>query len=157
MRLLRSRAHLLVIGGEDGNSELKKAKRIASNLGIADRVTFLGAQPQAILPYYYSAAEVCVLPSRYESFGLVVLEAMACGTPVIASRVGGIPEVVDEGETGFLITPGDEEEIADKIDWLMEDERRRSRMSLQARERAKEFGWDRVARKVASVYDGYAS
>lgn len=157
MRRLDSAAHLLIIGGEDGNSELQSLRKMTGKLGITDKVSFLRAKPQTILPYYYSAAEMCILPSRYESFGLVTLEAMACGTPVIASRVGGIPEVVEDGKTGFLITPGDEKEIADRIDCLLRDERLRNFMVSQARKRARKFSWKSVADKVSSVYEAYAN
>ena len=77
-----------------------------------DTVTFLGAQPQNVLPQYFSAAEACVLPSRYESFGMVALEAMACGTPVIVTTAGGISSLIEDGQTGFLVPEEDETLLA---------------------------------------------
>ncbi len=82
---------------------------LARSLGLDDIVLFLGRRGQNTLPYYYSAAEVVVMPSHYESFGMVALEAMACGTPVIASRVGGLAHLVKDGETGFFVPAQDPE------------------------------------------------
>ena len=157
MRMLQFQVHLLIIGGENGSRELQSLKKMTGKLGITNRVSFLEAKPQTVLSYYYSAAEICILPSRYESFGLVALESMACGTPVIASRVGGIPEVVEHGKTGFLITPGDEKEIAGGIEYLLKDEKLRNSMALQAHKRAKGFSWKSVADKVSSIYRTYAN
>ncbi|MCD5383923.1 glycosyltransferase [candidate division WOR-3 bacterium] len=152
MTLLDSTVHLLVIGGGERESEFERLKKRADRLGITDRVSFLGAKPQSLLPYYYSSAEVCILPSSYESFGLVLLEAMACGTPVIASRVGGIPEVVEDGRTGFLVPPGDDGGLAHRIDQLLEDEELRNLFSQRGSKRAIEFNWDSVADRVAIRY-----
>lgn len=157
MRILHSQAHLLIIGGEDGSRELQSLKKMAGKLGITNKVSFLEAKPQTILSYYYSAAEMFILPSIYESFGLVALESMACGTPVIASRVGGIPEIVEHGKTGFLITAGDEKEMAGRIECLLKNNRLSNSMALQAHSRAREFSWKSVADRVSSIYRAYAN
>ncbi len=98
---------LLVIGGDahhpsyPRDSEMHKLRQLATRLGLSDMVTFLGPQKQELLPFFYAAAEMCVLPSRYESFGMVALEAMACGRPVIASHVGGLPSFIQEQTNRF--------------------------------------------------------
>jgi D-inositol-3-phosphate glycosyltransferase len=106
---------LLVVGGEadepTNGHETSLRRRIAA-LGLGESVRFVGPQPQSVLPLYYAAADVTVLPSYYESFGMVALEAMACGSPVIASRVGGLVTTVRDGVTGFLVPDGDVEALA---------------------------------------------
>jgi len=104
--------HLAIIGGdpaaspEEMNTEMARLQKLCADLGLDQSVVFLGMRDQDKLPYYYSAAEVVVMPSHYESFGMVALEAMACGTPVIASEVGGLGYLVRDGETGFNPRPG---------------------------------------------------
>ncbi len=120
---------------------------------LEDIVMLQGAQLQEILPYYYSSADVCVLPSFYESFGLVSLEAMACGTPMIASRVGGLPFVIEDGKTGFLVPVGDSTILAEKIAQLLTDSRLRSAFATKAVEMAGNYGWDHVDRLMAKLYD----
>ena len=95
---------LVVIGGDDdGEAEVERLQRLSHKLHIQDSVTFAGPVRQEELPSYYSAAHVCVLPSYYESFGLVALESLACGTPVVAAGVGGIESIVRQGETGYVV------------------------------------------------------
>lgn len=157
MCLVCPKAHLIIIGGEKSDRSLQRLKEMARSLRITNRITFLEAKQQNILPYYYSAARACVLPSSYESFGLVALESMACGTPVIASRVGGMPEVVEDGKTGFLVTAGNEHEIAEKIERILTNRETERSMSSQARCRAREFSWEKVAEKISATYKAYAS
>lgn len=140
-------------GGNVANGEMKKLQGLTSQLGLDSMVTFLGPQPQEILPYFYSAAEVCVLPSRYESFGMVALEAMACGTPVIASRVGGLNYTVRDGQTGYLIAEGNAVALADKIGLLLQDNALRSLMGRQGARHAKKYSWKNIAHQIISVYN----
>jgi D-inositol-3-phosphate glycosyltransferase len=125
---------------------------LASHLGIADRVTFLGAVDHERLPYYYSAADVCVVPSFYESFGLVALEAMACGTPVVASRVGGLASTIRDGETGYLIPWRCPEPFAERIEVLLANKELRDAFGRASRDLAARYRWSNVAESVLDIY-----
>lgn len=126
-----SQTRLVMVG--DG-SERTNAEHRARCLGVADKCSFVGKQPKIV--EYLSAAGVLLLPSEQESFGLAALEAMACEVPVIASRVGGIPEVVTDGETGFLSAVGDVTKMAEDAARLLADEKLRRQMGKRARESA---------------------
>jgi D-inositol-3-phosphate glycosyltransferase len=149
---------LLVIGGDGNhplyprNSEMHKLRQLTTRLDLGDMVAFLGPQKQELLPFFYAAAEMCVLPSRYESFGMVALEAMACGRPVIASHVGGLPSFIQDKATGFLVPGGNETLLAEKILTLLNDAPLRTRMGKEARQKAKEFSWQKIARQMISLY-----
>jgi len=107
---------LVVIGGDEHcQTEVERLKDLSRSLKIQESVTFLGLVKQEILPFFYSAANLCVVPSHYESFGLVVLESLACGTPVVATRVGGAESVIRHGETGYVVRNNDSCHLADKI------------------------------------------
>jgi D-inositol-3-phosphate glycosyltransferase len=123
-------------------------------MGLRERVAFWGAQRQDWLPYFYAAAQALVLPSRYESFGMVALEAMACGTPVIASRVGGLQFTVQDEESGLLFPEGDWRSLAECIREALENHPLRQRMVASALARVKEFSWPRIARQVLAFYRG---
>jgi D-inositol-3-phosphate glycosyltransferase len=125
---------------------------LTKSLQLDDTVTFLGAQPQDVLPYYYSAAEACVLPSRYESFGMVALEAMACGTPVIVTTAGGISSIIKDGQTGFLVPGEDETALAQSILSLVYNNPPKKHLSTNVRNRAMEFTWNTIANQVYSLY-----
>ena len=144
---------LVVVGGEKGGHDDTRAlRRLAGELGVSDRVEFRGQQPQDALPDYYRAADLCLMPSRYESFGMVALEAMASGIPVVASRVGGLAVTVQDGVTGLLVPEGDFEALARAVGSLLRDERRRHGLGLQAVEWARRFGWPCIARQVVELY-----
>ena len=152
-----SNTRLLIVGGDrEGDRELTRLKSVAARLGVRDAVTFVGAVDQTELPTYYSAADVFVLPSYYESFGLVALEAMACGIPVISSRVGGPRTFVTEGETGFLIPWRNPEPYANRLDLLVENPALRESMDRAARAKASAMGWDKVANSVLDLYSSLA-
>jgi D-inositol-3-phosphate glycosyltransferase len=150
---------LAVIGGdEDDNGAgfpeaLECLDKLKNEAGLHDLVAFLGSRAQDTLAFYYSAAEVCVVPSRYESFGLVALEAMACGTPVIASRVGGLRHTVEDGVTGFLVPASDEDALAEKLRVILQDHEQRERLGANARRRAKQYTWEVVARRIRNLYE----
>ena len=147
-----------IVGGDAGekaeaiNVEMERLRALREELGISDLVTFLGAQAQDTLPCYYSAADVLVMPSHYESFGMVALEAMACGTPVIASKVGGLSFTVQDGITGFHVPERDPEALAEKISLLLKDHDLRSRLGAQAVQWARRYSWSKVAGKIVSLY-----
>lgn len=150
--------YLAIIGGdpeghpERETEEMDRLQALCKTLGLDDIVLFLGKRGQDTLPYYYSAAEVVVMPSHYESFGMVALEAMACGTPVIASRVGGLAYLVREGETGFFVPAQDPEALAEKLRLMFVDHEMRARMGTQAVAYAQSFHWEAIADQIAAVY-----
>lgn len=145
---------VLVIGGDSStpDGEMAHLRDLASELGIAERVKFLGAVEHERLPMFYSAADVCVVPSFYESFGLVALESMACGTPVVASRVGGLAGFVRDGETGYLIPWRCPEPFAERIELLLENEDLRRAFGQSSREAVERYRWGNVAEAVIALY-----
>jgi len=111
---------LIVIGGDArSRDEVEKLKRICQELKIGDAVTFMELVKQEKLPYFYSAADICVIPSYYESFGLVALESLACGTPVVTTRVGDMENIIHQGETGYVVEDNAPQLLADKISLLL--------------------------------------
>ena len=148
----------LIIGGRwrAGESDGKERDRIGSiveELGLNDITSFPGGLSRDILPAYYAAADVCVVPSHYEPLGLVALEAMACGTPVIASDVGGLKYTVVPQETGLLAPPKNEAVFADAIDRLLGDSLWRQQLGHTARQRVETyFSWDRIASQLSQLY-----
>jgi D-inositol-3-phosphate glycosyltransferase len=150
---------VIIVGGAPGagvekvHAELARLESLRAELGIQDLVTFQGAEDQDRLIYYYSAADLVVMPSHYESFGMVALEAMACGTPVVASKVGGLAYNVRDGETGFLVPHRDPEALAAKIRLLLCDGQLREQMSGQALRWAQQYGWPTVADQLLQLYE----
>ncbi|OGO43028.1 MAG: hypothetical protein A2Z05_05180 [Chloroflexi bacterium RBG_16_60_22] len=137
---------LVIIGGDEySRNEVEKLRKLAAGLGIADRVTFQGIVKQDRLPYFYSAADVCVVPSYYESFGLVALESLACGTPVVASDVGDLRNIIRPGETGYVVSENTPAALADRIARLLSRPPRDTDAALAIRESVKSFGWASIA------------
>lgn len=148
-----SDAHLVIVGGSGENdAEVQRLQTLAAELGISDRITFTGSMQQEHLPAFYSAADMFVFPSYYESFGLAPLEAMACGTPVIASRVGGLKTFIDHGETGYLIPWRCPEPFAQYIDTLLANPVLTQTMGAAARRKALGMGWCRTADTMLNCY-----
>ncbi len=151
--------HLAIIGGEpeasplDMSAEMTKLQQLCDDLGLDQSVVFLGKRRQDTLPYYYSAAEVVVMPSHYESFGMVALEAMACGTPVIASDVGGLGFLVQDGVTGFTVPNGEPDLLCDRLNLLLGDSDLRAKMGRSAAEYAQDYSWERIARRIMDIYE----
>ena len=144
---------LLIVGGDDKDERRKaELRRLAADLGIGERVTFRDAVPHEELPLYYSAADVCVVPSYYESFGLVALEAMACGLPVVASRVGGLVETVQDARTGYLVPWRCPEPFAERLELLLHSEPLRRGLGRAGRAAAQQFSWANVGPRVEDVY-----
>jgi D-inositol-3-phosphate glycosyltransferase len=144
---------VLVVGGDGrASDELDRLKGLSDRLGIAARVTFTGPVGHDVLPLYYNAADVCIVPSYYESFGLVALEAMACGTPVVASHVGGLSVTVRDGETGYLVEQHSPQPFADRVAALLADDELRRSFGRSASEAAGGFSWPRVADAIELLY-----
>jgi D-inositol-3-phosphate glycosyltransferase len=139
--------------GQQANEEMARLHALRSALGLDDVIAFLGARDQDALQYYYAAAEVLVMPSHYESFGMVALEAMACGTPVIASDVGGLSTLVQHNKTGLRVRANDSSELARAIERLLDDDALRRRMGQAAACYAEGFSWQKVVDLLLSVYD----
>jgi D-inositol-3-phosphate glycosyltransferase len=149
---------LVVIGGDLEEHDGKESKdmhllnQLRDEYGLKDMVTFLGKKSQDSLPYYYSAAEMVIMPSHYESFGMVALEAMACGTPVIASLVGGLIHLVEDGVTGYHIPVDDPIALSERISGLLQDKALRYRMGHDAFAFAKKFDWEDITERMIQLY-----
>jgi len=164
--LVHTAAHLeipqgvrvLVVGGDDGqNQEVERLRQLAQDLDVAEVVDFVGQVDQEELPVYYSAADVCVVPSFYESFGLAALESMACGTPVVASRVGGLSTIIQHGHTGYLKSWRCPEAFANSLEMITSSKSLLESMGQAARRRAEGMGWDQVASAMAAHYESLAT
>jgi glycosyltransferase involved in cell wall biosynthesis len=153
-------ARLLVVGGESDEPdpkltpELGRLQEIARQEGVFDRVTFVGRRGRETLKYYYSAADVFVTVPWYEPFGITPVEAMACGTPVIGSNVGGIKYTVRDNETGYLIPLNDPDALGERLAHLYKHPKLMGVLSRQAIRRANDlFTWQKVTASVAAVYE----
>jgi D-inositol-3-phosphate glycosyltransferase len=150
--------YLIVIGGDPDSDEQKmtaemaRLKQLCGELNICDMILFIGKRSQDILPYYYSAAELLVMPSHYESFGMVALESMACGTPVVASRVGGLAYLVQDGINGYSVPDGDIETLSDQITLLLREPAHRQMLGRQAVAYAQDYAWEKIARRMSDLY-----
>ena len=146
---------LAVVGGPSGaghGEEVVRLMELASALDVAERVMLFPPQPQVRLADFYAAADVVLVPSRSESFGLVALEAQACGTPVVAASVGGLRYVVEDGVDGFLVTGHDPSDHADRMLQVLNDPMAAGRMGERAARRALRFTWDATADEVLGQY-----
>jgi D-inositol-3-phosphate glycosyltransferase len=135
------------------DDEMVRLQELREALGIGDIVTFMGAKDQDTLQYYYAAAEMVVMPSDYESFGMVALEAMACGTPVIASDVGGLAFLVRHERTGYRVPARDPAALAVRITQLLADEALRRRIGQRAACWAESYAWPRIADRIETLYE----
>ena len=144
---------LALVGGPSGPaSNLGELRALAEALGIGDSVHFLAPRPHEELPQVYAAADVLLMPSRSESFGLVALEAQACGLPVVASAVGGLPYVVPDGKSGFLVPGHDPAMYAGRVLEILSDPQLAARLSRTAVRQAGGFPWESTASRTLSVY-----
>lgn len=151
----RRDARLVVVGGAsgpDGEREVARVNGLVADLGLTGRVDFVPPQPHHMLSTYYRAADLVVVPSRSESFGLVALEAAACGVPVVASAVGGLLTLVDHGHTGYLVPDRDPAEFAGYVDRLLEDPLLAARLGAHGAERALRYTWSFAAARLRRVY-----
>ena len=143
---------VLVIGGSKQDREFNNAQKLVNALEVADKIDLLGTLEHELLPLYYQAADVCVVPSYYESFGLVALESMACGTPVVASRVGGLQAVVKDNQSGYLVPWHCPDAFAGRLEILLTSDSLRKSLGKQARELAKRLSWKATASSIVDVY-----
>jgi glycogen(starch) synthase len=146
---MREAASLVVVG--DG-PERDHVARLVRQSPVAGRITTTGFVEHAAVPGVLASLDVLVLPSAYEEMGSVLVEAMASGLPVVASDVGGIPEVVRDGETGLLVPPGNVAALAGALDRVVADPDLRARLAAGARARSRDYGWPHLAGRVAGVY-----
>lgn len=150
--------HVQIVGGDRSEeleimgTEMARLRGLARELGVQDHVEFLGSRRQAELPDYYGAADVVVMPSYSESFGMVALEAMACGRPVIASRVGGLAYLVKDGNTGFHVQEGDPAELESRLAALLSNPQLLETMGRAARQEAEKYSWERAAGEINKLY-----
>lgn len=145
---------LLIIG--DG-SERKNLEDLAKKLELEEKVKFLGEIPNEKVPEYLAMADCFVLPSLKEGFGIAVLEAMAAGLPVVASKVGGILDIVEDGKTGLLVEPGNPEEIAQAINKIYQNSALREQLINNAMAVLKYYDWENISERVFKIYENYFS
>jgi D-inositol-3-phosphate glycosyltransferase len=148
-----------IVGGDPNdlsaeNGEMERLKALRANLGLEQVVAFLGAKDQTSLTGYYSAAEALIMPSDYESFGMVALEAMACGTPVIASEVGGLAFLVSDGANGYHVPVREPGALAERIERLLTTPGERDRLAAGAIETAQAYSWEAIADRLLKVFEG---
>jgi D-inositol-3-phosphate glycosyltransferase len=153
-------SRLVVVGGPsglEGFGALQQAEDRAHELGVADRVRWVKPQPHHRIGAYYRAANVCIVPSRSESFGLVALEAASCGLPVVAADVGGLAEVIDHGSTGFLVRDRKASHYAAFVDQILSDPELAYGLSIKAAARAEDFSWSAAAARLRRLYGDITS
>jgi D-inositol-3-phosphate glycosyltransferase len=149
---------LTIIGGDPEagpemiSAEMARLQNLSSQLGLSELVIFLGKQDQDHLAYYYSAAEVVIVPSHYESFGMVALEAMACGTPVVASQVGGLGFLVQDGITGFVVPDGEPDALSERLYRLICEPDLRKKLGEQASRFAQSYAWQNITSQIITLY-----
>ena len=136
---------------------MQRLHALVDDLGVRDQVRFIEAQPHHALSTYYRAADVCLVPSRAESFGLVALEAAACGVPVVAAAVGGLRTLVEHGETGFLIDSRDPQVYAEHIEAVLASPSYARTLSRNATTLASGYTWSITAARLRRLYGDLAS
>jgi D-inositol-3-phosphate glycosyltransferase len=151
----RNGTRLLIIGGdEQSRCEIEHLRKLARRLKLADAVTFWGIVDHERLPFFYSAADVCVIPSYYESFGLVALESIACGTPVVTTSVGNLKSIIQPGENGYVVPDNDPRHLADKIALVLSRPVAETGSAPAIRQSVAKFSWANVARAVIKDCQG---
>ncbi len=142
---------LVIIGGDENSQyEIERLQRVSSDLHIQDSVTFLGLIKHEQLPCFYSTADACVIPSYYESFGLVALESLACGTPVVATDVGDLKSIIRQGETGYVVIDNTPRRLANRIALLLSKPNYDTRSALSIRASVSRFSWQNIAEAVTN-------
>jgi len=157
---LRSNVCLTVVGGalDPGDDapeteKIQELRRLVHQHRMEANVNFVGSLEQEQLAVYYAAADICAVPSLTESFGLVALEAMACGTPVVGTRVGGLQTLIEHGESGLLVPAGDYQALAQAMAQVLSDDRLRMHLAHGARDRAEHYTWTGAGERISALYD----
>ena len=150
---MRQQATLLLVGGDDRDPERSRLLALAEELGVAERVRMVDAVPHEQLTTFYRAADLLTIASHYESFGLVAVEALATGTPVIAPAVGGLPVIVHDHVNGALLPERTAQSFAARIDAILGDPAESARLHAQARPSVRHFGWHTISGQIISLYD----
>ena len=149
---------MIVVGADvNGDREMDRVRQLAREKDLEDKIDFVGQVDHDDLPLYYNAADVCVVPSYYESFGLVALESMACGTPVVATRVGGLSTIIHHGRTGYLKSWRCPEAFANSVEMIISSNGLQQSMGEAARKRAEGMGWDNAAALISVEYSALSS
>lgn len=151
--MMEEDAQIVIVGGKlTGDPYLQQLRALSAELKLSSRIRFLGARPQQELPMIYSAANITAMPSYHESFGMAAVESLACGTPVVATRAGGLTTVVRHGETGYLVPrcPGF---FAERLDTLLREPTLLEQMCRSARPSILQFSWKSVASQMSDLYD----
>lgn len=152
-RLENAGLRLVIIGGEDDDDAgLRRLKELTGELNLTDRITFYGLVKNSEMPLFYNAADVTVIPSYYESFGLVALESLACGTPVVATDVGDMRNIIRQGETGYVVPDNDPGELADKIGMVLSNSSDSFQSALAIRESVRRFDWSNIAAVISREF-----
>jgi glycosyltransferase involved in cell wall biosynthesis len=143
-----------IISGKGQSDEMKKLVSHATRLGVKDNIIFTGYFPDRKLPRLYQAADIFAFSTFYENLPFAVLEALSTGLPVVTTRVGGIPEMIEDGRNGFLVQPFNSRELSNRILYLLEHPNAASEIAFQARKVIEErFDWRLIVKKVLKVYD----
>ena len=153
-------ATLVIVGGasgQEGSIYESEIRNLANNLPVGKKVVFISPQPHHILSTYYRAAEIVIVPSRSESFGLVALEAAACGVPVVASSVGGLQNLVEDEKTGLLIKGWNPAEYAKAIDYLLSNPFKSTEIAMNAVDKAQTYTWGQTAGRLQEIYQSVLS
>lgn len=155
MKIIRQKnedARLMLIGDGEERAYLEN---LVKELNLKNYVKFIEKVKNENVPEYMVTSDVFVLPSLSESFGIVNLEAMASGLPIVTTKVGGLPEVVKDGETGFLVEPKNPEQIAEKALLILEDDELRKRISRNNKEEVRKYSWESVVERLEEIYQSY--
>lgn len=150
---------LWIVGGDVSQKielwpeELKKLEKLRTLMGITSEVKFIGRKNPEELPYYYNAADIVVMPSQYESFGMSALEAMACGTPVITTDVTGVSEILDDKHQSLITSANDPLQLAEKIENLLENPKLYEQKAMDVYEKVQDCSWEKVAKKVSKLFE----
>jgi D-inositol-3-phosphate glycosyltransferase len=145
---------LMIVGGDEhSQGQVQVLQRMAKDLHIEDRVTFVGSVAQEKLPLFYSAADICAIPSYYESFGMVALESLACGTPIVATNVGGMRSIIRHGEIGRIAKDNSPHNLASEISGLLCQREDKDQHVKTRRDRMTEFSWATIADRILHEYN----